>query len=451
MYTLCPSCGGPRQLCTVGPMANASEFNGSMHTRGSSRAIQRIAISGGSLAGLCAAAILLRRGYDVHVYERNTRELSGRGAGLVTHPSMHAALQHAGVDRLDTLGVAVATRRAYGADGGLIGQLPFPQVYTLWDHLYQLLRARVPNANYHLGKAVSDAVETPDGITITFADGTTAVADLLIAADGIRSTIRGKLLPDVTPYYAGYVAWRGLIDEARLSAVAQAALMPFYSFGLPPGEQILAYPVAGPDNAMAAGQRRCNVVWYRPADPADVLPRLLTDDAGVIHRGGIPPPLMAHAVVAEMRADADRLVAPAFAEAMAIAPMPFVQPIYDLAVSRMVFGRIVLIGDAAFVARPHVGAGVTKAVQDALALADALDAGETWPAALAGFERSRLDMGQRIVDRTRLLGASLEANLQGGAGPAATRAAAARFGSVAAILSENASLAFLDKAGQSAG
>ena len=66
--------------------------------------------------------------------------------------------------------------------------------------------------------------------------------------------------------YAGYVAWRGLVDEAALSAATHAALFDAMVFCLPPGEQFLSYPVAGPDNDLRPGHRRCNFVWYRPAD-----------------------------------------------------------------------------------------------------------------------------------------------------------------------------------------
>ena len=80
------------------------------------------------------------------------------------------------------------------------------------------------------------------------------------------------------------------------------------TFGLPPGEQFLGYPVAGPDNDLRPGHRRYNVVWYRPADEATKLQWLLTDERGVTHAISIPPPLIRREAIAEMRADAERLV-----------------------------------------------------------------------------------------------------------------------------------------------
>src|SRR5207253_8785769 len=133
--------------------------------------------------------------------------------------------------------------------------------------------------------------------------------------------------------------------------------------------------------------------------------RLLTDDAGRTHALSIPPPLIARAVIRDMRQAAARVLAPQFNEMVGVCDQPFLQPIYDLEVPRMAFGRVALTGDAAFVARPHIGAGVAKAADDALALAEALTASDDVEAALRAFEAPRLDAGRRILARTRHLGA----------------------------------------------
>jgi 2-polyprenyl-6-methoxyphenol hydroxylase-like FAD-dependent oxidoreductase len=399
----------------------------------------RIAIVGGSLGGLFAAAILLRRGFDVHVYERNASALSGRGAGIVTHDQLHAALRAAGVESSDQQGISVPGRRTYDREGRLIAELAFPQVNTSWDVIFQMLRVMVPDDRYHLGKALTRVEPSSDAVKAVFEDGSEITADLLIGADGIRSSVRAQLLPAATPDYAGYVAWRGLIEETMFSASAHAALMDHFTFYLPPGEQILGYPVAGTAQALAAGQRRCNIVWYRPAEASRVLPRMLTDDAGRLHEWGIAPTLIARSVIGEMRADAERLLPPAFAEAMRLSGLPLLQPIYDLTVSRMVFDRVVLIGDAAFVARPHVGAGVTKAALDGIALADALSVGTDFAAALQRFEVDRLAFGHDMVVRSRDLGACLLPDN----GSAEERAKIAWYRSPEVLMRESGSLAFL--------
>jgi len=401
----------------------------------------RAIVVGGSVSGLFAAILLARRGWRVEICERNPTELAGRGAGIVTHPALYAALRAAGLEPPDDFGVELAGRRTYGPDGALIGALDFPQITTSWDRLFQLLRAAVPNGAYRLDKAFQSLTQDGDGVRVAFCDGASAEAELVVGADGFRSALRAAFLPGVEPAYAGYVAWRGVVDERDVSAAAQAALFDSFTFCLPPGEQMLGYPIAGPQQEGPRPHRRLNFVWYRPADERRELPRLLRDDAGADHDVSIPPPLIAKGVIAAMRAAAERTLAPVFAEAVRKTAAPFLQPIYDLAAPRLVFGRVVLVGDAAFVARPHVGAGATKAAGDAIALADALALEASMPAALARFERQRLDVGNRIIARARRLGAYLQAQRATREDPAN----AERFRSPEAVMRETASLAFLDE------
>ncbi len=142
------------------------------------------------------------------------------------------------------------------------------------------------------------------------------------------------------------------------------------------------------------------------------MPRLLTDESGRTHVLSIPPPLIARDVIAEMREAAARVLAPQFTEMLSLCAQPFLQPIYDLEVPQMAFGRVAILGDAAFVARPHIGAGVAKAADDAMALADALDSEPDIVAALRAFEAARQPIGHRIIERTRALGAYVQADLR---------------------------------------
>src|SRR5580700_2926425 len=114
---------------------------------------------------------------------------------------------------------------------------------------------------------------------------------------------------------------------------------------LPPGEQIIGYPVAGPDNDLRPGQRRYNVIWYRPADEVKELPWLLTDESGVVHSISIPPPLIRREAIAQMRAAAERLLPPQFRDIVWLIDEPLLQPIYDLASPRLAVGRVALVGD----------------------------------------------------------------------------------------------------------
>lgn len=375
---------------------------GSLNGRG------RALIVGGSMGGLFAALLLRRQGWQVDIYERVEAELSERGTGIVTHGELIAAIEAAGLVAATDLGVVVEQRATFARDGSTVAESDYRQVMTSWDRLYRLLRAGLPGGCYHRGKAATHVEQLDRAARVHFADGTSEDGDLIVGADGFRSVLRNQVLPEVRPAYAGYVGWRGMVDEDAMSAATHEALFGCFGFGLPPGEQILGYPVAGPGNDLRPGHRRYNFVWYRPADEAVELPRLLTDASGRRHEVSIPPPLIRPEIVEELRARAHQTLAPQFAEVVERAAMPFFQPIYDLESPAMVFGRLVMLGDAAFVARPHVGAGVTKAAEDALALARALERAMSIEAGLAAFEAERLVICRRIVAEGRKLGAFLK-------------------------------------------
>jgi 2-polyprenyl-6-methoxyphenol hydroxylase-like FAD-dependent oxidoreductase len=109
-----------------------------------------------------------------------------------------------------------------------------------------------------------------------------------------------------------------------------------------------------------------------------------------------------------MRQDARRLLAPQFAEVLEVTTQPFFQPIFDLASPQMQAERLALLGDAAFVARPHLGLGVTKAAEDAVALADALRQHAHLDEALAAYDALRRPAGRSALARARWLGHYME-------------------------------------------
>ncbi|HUL90291.1 MAG TPA: FAD-dependent monooxygenase [Pseudolabrys sp.] len=398
---------------------------------------RRAIIIGGSMSGLLSGLLLRRAGWAVDIYERVESELSGRGAGIVAQYELIERLRGLGF-ATDELGVHITTRKILDAQGRLTHEIECPQVLTAWERVYRLLRDAFPPEHYRRGRGLAKFAQGPEGVRAHFSNGEIIEADLLVGADGIRSTVRQQCLPEVTPRYAGYSAWRALIAESAFPPDVHRELFEYMTFGLPPGEQFLGYPVAGPDNDLRPGHRRYNVVWYRPADEATKLQWLLTDERGVTHAISIPPPLIRQEAIAEMRADAERLVAPQFRQIVRLIEEPILQPIYDLESPRMAFGRVAVAGDAAFVARPHVAAGVSKAADDAAALAEALQHEPDVESALKRFEAARLPENYRIIERARHLGAYLQATRT-----QEEQARAGQHSTDAAVIAETAVLDFL--------
>jgi 2,6-dihydroxypyridine 3-monooxygenase len=132
----------------------------------------------------------------------------------------------------------------------------------------------------------------------------------------------------------------------------------------------------------------------------------MTDINGERRAMTVPPGMVDRRHLDELLV-ASRALAPTMQEVVAKSSDVFVQAIFDLEAPRLVFGRVLLMGDAAFTARPHVAAGTAKAAADAWALRDALRAADgDVDAALRTWEPRQLALGRAVVDRSRRMGQS---------------------------------------------
>ncbi|WP_206240433.1 FAD binding domain-containing protein [Novosphingobium terrae] len=365
----------------------------------------RIIISGGSVGGLFAGALLSLQGHDVQIFERSQRGLAGRGAGLVAQEDVFALLRRFGREDVTRTGVVAQARIFLDRMGAILSSHAHPQMQLSWDRLYLAMLDLIEPAAYHLGSSVVMAGSDEQRAWVELSDGSRQSADLVIGADGIGSSVRTAIVANQadTPRYAGYVAWRFLIPEQDLTSLSANALAGRFAFYHGDSTQVLGYLVAGPAGETDPGTRRYNCVWYRQVHD---LPGLLIDSKGSAHPYSLAPGSVPDEVRTALLKDAHETLPPAFAQVMTREPKPFVQAIFDMTCTTMTADRLVLLGDAAFVARPHTAMGVAKAAGDAMALADLLQ-GHDLPQALQAYNAARTRAGRSIVAYGQRLGADM--------------------------------------------
>ena len=330
----------------------------------------RVAVVGGSVAGLAAAIEADRAGCDVTVYERSAATLQGRGAGISCPPEhLQDLRRHDLVDAdlplVDRSGAyREFTVASPAPEGRVIASQPISTYGLNWADLYGSLRRRVPDRAFRQGARVTGVRDQGASFPrLVLDNGHQVEVDAVLFADGHASVGRTLVDRDAEVTDAGYIVWRGTVAPGDVSAIRPATEMAMHSGG---HCVIYAVPSGGhPDRHM------WNVVWYLRVNEAERAD-LLRDRFGAQHTTSVPRGNVRTDVVGAMHARAGRLLRPRAAEVVTAIPDPFVQVVRDACTSRRLFGRLALIGDAAAVARPHTGAGALKATSEAMALGDAL-------------------------------------------------------------------------------
>ncbi|HKY78252.1 MAG TPA: FAD binding domain-containing protein [Acidimicrobiia bacterium] len=362
--------------------------------------MRRAVIVGGSLGGLNAALWLRDIGWDVEVLERSASPLEGRGAGIVLHPATARYLVDNGVADLTEVSTRVEWLRYLGVDATVLSQTPCRYRFTSWTTLYRSLLGCFDRSRYKMGAEVVAVDVDGREATVTTTSGERIGGDVVVAADGVASTVRSRLLPEAGPRYAGYVAWRGTVGEEQLSPETFGALHEAITYHLMPASHILAYPIPNVDGTVTPGGRQFNWAWYRNVAEGAPLDDLMTAVDGRRHPLSLPPGAVQSHHVDDLRTVAKHLPAP-LAEVVLGTAEPFVQLIVDIAVPRMVIGRVCILGDAAFALRPHAAVGTAKAAEDAWRFARALEADpDNIDRALATWETTQLELGRQVFTRT---------------------------------------------------
>lgn len=348
----------------------------------------RVVIAGGSLVGLSAAIALSRLGAEVTVAERSPARAVDGGGGL----GVDVALLQ------DVTGLRAEPPVLHGSD----------RDGTAWHLLQGWLEdqaARLPTVSVRRGTQVTAVApgRREHDATVVTAQGDTLHADLVVGADGARSTVRGAVDPQhPEARYAGVLLWRALVDER---AMPHGVALP--RAGEPARElyagpyRLVTYPVPGPGGETAVGRRRLNLVWYDP-EQRDLLHGAGLLDGDTVH-GSLAPGTLPDRVGQRLADFAAARWPSPWREALALALADgtvFGTPIVQYKPSRLAAGRVALAGDAAHAASPMVGGGFRQGLRDVQALTGAL-AGVRLPAdipdALARYQQARLAPATRHV------------------------------------------------------
>ena len=367
---------------------------------------RRALVVGGSFAGLTAALLLREQGFEVSVFERTADYLNGRGGGIVLQPdTVRWIVERPHPFSLEDVSIGSTCTRYLGEGNAVVHEEPAAWRFSSWTTMYRILLDDFGTDDYHLGEFAVGTSQDADHAEVRFLSGRTEKADLVVFADGISSVGRRRMQPRVQPRYSGYIGWRGTVPEREVSVETADLIDDSTAYAVVENSHICMYPIPAVDGGLARGDRQLNYVWYRNVAEGPELDEMVTDLRGFpapvsVHPGQVQP-----RYVDQMRAEASELLPPAAAELVKRTEQPYIQVVLDIAVRNMAFGRIALIGDAAFAARPHAAAGTAKAASDAWTLAEALAAEPDVPTALAQWEPERLALGNDLLSRVAQMGA----------------------------------------------
>ena len=365
----------------------------------------KVIVMGGSLGGLTAALTLRDIGCDVTVLERSRTPLESRGAGIVLHPATVRYFIDNRVLALDEVSTRADSLRYVNREGSVVHEQPCSYRFTSYYTLHRGLLGAIDPDRYEMGVEVVDFDQVPSSVSVSLRDGASRRCDLLVAADGIGSTARRKLLPDVRPRYAGYVGWRGTVGPGDIQEETFERQHNAITYFVGRNTHILTYPIPDFDGSVEPLRRRINFVWYVNVAEGAPLSDLLTDIKGVPRDLTVGPGAVQARHVRALFEAATSTLPASLADVVTKSREPFVQVVFDVEVPRMAFGRVCLIGDAAFAIRPHAAAGTAKAAEDAWNLSAAVErARGDVVEALARWEGGQLALGRQVLERARDIG-----------------------------------------------
>jgi salicylate hydroxylase len=345
----------------------------------------RVAIVGSGIGGVAAATAFLQRGMEVRLYEQATA-LAEVGAGVAIQPNGARMLERLGLNHeLARFGARWVDPQFRRQDGSYATSLWPPELRIEFYGLHRadllaMFVGRLPPEVVCTGHRCVAFEQDEAQATLTFANGASAAADVVIGADGIHSTLRQYVTTASQPVYSGSVAYRGVIPAASVSWAPGAVRN-----WLGAGQHFLAFPVRANELLNYVGfvtsDEPTKESWSARGDPA-VLARAFA---------GWDP--LVQAIIAEVKST-------------------FRWGLFDREpLATWTRGRLTLLGDAAHPMLPHAGQGANQAIEDAVALATVLSRADrvSAPRALLIYEALRRERTTRMQRLSRLNGALYEA------------------------------------------
>ena len=340
----------------------------------------RVAVVGGGIGGVVAANALLQRGMDVHLYEQ-APALTEVGAGVAIQPNGVRMLRRLGLgDELLRLGARWVDPQFRRPDGTYAASM-WPSELASQIEFYGMHRAdllgmfvdRLPTEVVKTDHRCIGFEQDDKQAIVTFANGARATVDVVVAADGIHSTLQQFVVAPSRPQFSGQVAHRGIISAASVAWPAGAMRN-----WLGAGKHFLVFPVRAGELINYVGfvttDEQTKESWSSPGDPA---------------------------ALARQFAGWDPLVQAILAEAK----NTFRWGLYDREpLAAWTRGRLTLLGDAAHPMLPHAGQGANQAIEDGVALATVLARADraSAPRALLIYESLRRERTAGVQQRSRL-------------------------------------------------
>jgi 2-polyprenyl-6-methoxyphenol hydroxylase-like FAD-dependent oxidoreductase len=348
--------------------------------------LRRVAVVGAGLGGLAAAIALRQRGFEVTVYEQ-AFELGEIGAGIQLSPNAMRVLMALGLAEAFEAIAFEPNRHVVRSwkSGSIVSATQMAGVFRAQygagyfgahrADFHDVLRRAVPASCIALGKRCTGVRQSPDRVVLSFADGSEAESEVVVAADGIHSAVRAALFGPDQPHFTGHICWRGLVPT---SALPKGLIEPDMTAWFGPRSTVVHYYVRRGEMV--------NWIAQYESDWREESWSVQTDwrEAAEAYKDWNP-------LLTQLFSRTQRCYKWALHDRD---PLP-----------RWTQGRVTLLGDAAHPMLPYVAQGACMAIEDGYVLADLLDQSRADPQqALAAYEQQRLPRTARVQLTARARG-----------------------------------------------